>query len=195
MLKHLTFVPIFSDKFFGLKPHVFDRILLWRIWCELHTGYRPFLARFPHIHTFKVVSHLFSTMVRGPIPADDDPFSFKLLTQQFNKYHRPAAISTITPNDNSITSHRINCTIIALTLTSAGDRKLDPFAPWPPYIPTCILPNQVAFIEIQDDYLSFGNRCFVRLHEFADLFFFAATNSGLCRGLTLCAFLCDIFAS
>src|SRR6185295_12301390 len=116
-------------------------------------------------------------------------------TQQFNKYHRPAAISTITRNNNTITCHRIDCTIIALAFTLTGDRQLDPFAPWPPYIPAGILPNQVTFVEIQHYNLSFSNRCFVRLKEFADLFFFAATSSGLCRGLALCAFLCDISAS
>src|SRR5215471_3929261 len=171
MLKYLTLMPIFPNKFFGLKPHVFDRILLWRVWRELYTSYRPFLAQLHHIDTFQIVSHLFTAMIRGAIPADDQALSFKLLTQQFDKYHCPATIRTITRDDNTLTSHRINCTIVSLPLTLAGNRQLDPLAPWPPYIATSILPKQVAFIQIQDDNISLGNRCFVHLHKFADLFF------------------------
>src|SRR3982750_29771 len=109
-------MPVLSQKVFGLKPYIFDWILFWCIWCKLYTCNRPFVTRFAHIDPFKVFLHLFTAVIRSSIPTDDETLSFKLLAQKLDKDHRPTSIRSITGDNDQVARHRINSSIIALSL-------------------------------------------------------------------------------
>src|SRR5438067_1716796 len=100
MVKHRALMPVLSEKLFGLKQYIFNWVLLWCIRSELYASDGPFATRFAHIHSFKIFLHLFTAVIRGSIPADNETLSFKLLAQKLDEYHGPTSIRTITGDND-----------------------------------------------------------------------------------------------
>jgi hypothetical protein len=171
MLKHRALMPVLSEKLFGLKPYIFDWVLLWSIQSKLYTSDGPFVTRFAHIYSFKIFPCLFTSVIRGTIPADNETLSFKLLAQKLDKYHGPTSIRTITGDNDEFSNQCINSSIIGLSLMLICDRKFDTSIAWSPYIATGILPNQMTFIDIQYNDRAITNGFLVCLHQITDLFF------------------------
>ena len=172
MLKRLTFTPVFSNKLFGLKPDIFDRILLRCIWGELYTRYYPLIAWFSHVQPFKIFAHLFTAMIRGAVPAENDALSFILLTQKLDKYHGPSSIRSIRWDHDDIAGSCINSAIIGLFIALIGNWQHDTLIPRPPNIPARITPDKVAFVDIEYDHRAFINFRFVCFQEVLYFFFF-----------------------
>src|SRR5205814_4134945 len=130
------------------------------------------VSQITHIAALNVFLHLYTAVIRSSTPTDDETLSFKLLAQKLDKDHRPTSISSITGDNDKVARHRINSSIIGLSLTLICNRKFNPLIAWSPYVATGILPNQMAFIDVQYHDRTIGNTGLVCLHQFTDLFFF-----------------------
>ena len=80
----------------------------------------------------------------------------------------------------------VDCAIIRLSLTEIGHRNLKTLVAWPPRVPTRIIPDQMAFIDIQHDYRAIDDFGRMGGQLVDDRFFFTATRSGSRFGLLRC---------
>jgi len=147
----ITNSPVLPHTLLCFQPNVLGRILFWGVWHENKACHQPFIGLQSLIDFCQIFDHFFPFVIRCSIPQKEKSFFEIFLPKILHKLNRMLPISSAIRTNRNLTLCIFNCAIIGLSLTEIGHQNLNSFRSFAPYIATGIIPDQMAFIQIQHD--------------------------------------------
>lgn len=193
--KALTKAPVFANILFAFQPNVLNRVLFGGIGCKEQTGDPPGRGRQPVIEGGEVGHHFGTFMIGCSIPDEQQAFARIFLTKQVEKSYRRLSIASGVSLNGGFARLLLNRPIIGLALPKVGHRDGHALVRFTPDIAASIIPQQVTFVQIEDDQAPGANGFRLLVELLRDGFFFAATAASSRLGLTRWACLRVILAA